>query len=500
MADEITRLELPSLAELRDGYCLDVARLVPGKNVARGSDTYARATAVAAAAQMILARQVALQDAQMPDASYGADLDRLCTQRGVVVSYGAGATGYVLADCSGTVTYPVDTEIKVSGLRYKVATTSTVVDGDQIPIVGVDVGKRTNQVAGTVMTWTSPPAGSNATASVDVDGLRFGTDADNDAAKRRKLQDVIKYPPRDSNWAQIAKDAQDSSGAIEKAFPYPAVYGPCTMHVAITVAADAEEQYTRAATGTLQLLAANAITSKHPEHADLTMTTVTDWDIDIILKVQIPEPKSAGGNGGGWKDDTTIRWPRTVNAASPNAVRLAAAPTNPKQISVTSDVAPVTEAYIALWSSTQKKLVRSRIYAQSGAGPYTIDLYDPIDITMFISGDWVMADAEHLDEYCAAVAESFAGLGPSEKTTDANILPRAARHPKATAEWPTDFSSKQTDKLSTTFEEISHVAFYKAFDSTPTTYSALPIACPDNTTTGAAPYCLRLGKIAFYEV
>lgn len=501
MADEITRVTLPTLAELRDMYCTDVARLVPGKNVARGSDTYARGTGVAALGQMIMARQVALQDARMPDTGFGEDLRRECTLNGVDISPGAGASGYVLADCSGLTTYTAGLRGKIGGLRYEVAGTTTVADGGQIPVVGIDVGKRTNQPAGTLLTWESPPAGSNATAEVDVDGLRFGVDADTDATLRRKLYDKLRYRSRNSNWAQVAEDAQKASAAIERAFVYPTVYGPCTMHVAVTVAAEADDQYTRAAPGTLQLLAANAITSKHPEHADLTMTTVTNWDIDIILKITIPEPKSAGGTGGGWKDDLTSRWPRTPNAASPYAVRLASAPSNPKQISVTSDATPLADAHIAIWSSTQKKLARARVYAVTGAAsPWTLDLYDPIDVAMFASGDWIMADADRIDEYCATIAGSFAKLGPGEKTAVHAKLPRAARHPFVAQDWPSDFTSKQTDTLSTTFGEVSHVAFYRAFDAAPTTYSALPVACPVNDTTGDPPYCLRLGKIAFYEV
>lgn len=502
MADEITRLTLPSLDELRDRYCQDVARLVPGKNVARGGETYARGTAVASAVQMVLARQVALQDANMADAATGADLRRLCKIHGVTESKGAGATGYVLADCTGTVTYLANAEATTpDGLVYYVVGTTVATDGTQIPVAGLDTGKRTNKDPGVLLTWSSPPAGSNATAEVDVDGLRFGVDADTDATLRRKLQTKLRYPPRNSNWAQIAEDVRNASAAIEEAFVYPALYGPATMHVAITVAADADDQFTREAPGTLQLIAANAIVAKHPEHADLTLTTVTDWDIDTILKLSIPEPKASGGAGGGWKDTTTGRWPRTLNAASPYAVRLAAAPTNPKQISVTSDATPLADAHIALWSASNKVLVRTRVYAVSGvASPWTLDLYDPIDVTLFASGDWIMADAEHLDEYCTTVAESFATLGPGEKTAAAAKLPRAYRRPRETEDWHSSFGSKQTDVISTEHEEVAHVAFYRAFDSTPTTYTALPITCPTESTTGNPPYVLRIGKLGIYEV
>lgn len=496
-----TKLVLPTLDELRTRYITDVARMVPGKNVARGSDTYGRGTAVASAAQMVMARQVALQDAQMADTSTGDDLIRLCGLNGVEVSGGAGAAGSVLADCTGTVTYPVDLEGKADdGLRYQVVGTTAAVNGGQVPIIGRDVGKRTNKAAGTKITWTSPPAGSNATATVDVDGLRFGVDADTEVSLRRKLKDALRHPRRNSNWAAIAKDAEDSSAAIEKAFVYPALYGPSTMHIAVAVAADADEQYTREAPGSIVLIAANAVIARHPEHVDLTTTTVSNWDVDVILKISIPNPKAEGGAGGGWKDLTASRWPRALNAVTPYAVRLYSAPTNPKQIVVVSDTEPVVDAHIAIWSSTAKALARTRIRAVTGsASPYTVDLYEPIAITDFVTGDGLMADADHLDEYCATVAAAFAALGPGEKTTVAAKLPRAYRRPRVNQEWPSDFSSKQTDVLSTKHAEISHVAFYRAFDSA-SAYTALPIACPVVSTVGTAPYILRLGKVAFYEV
>ena len=502
----ITRLTVPSIDELRDRYVADVRRLkiragVANPNVAPGSESYIKGQAVAAAVQLVMARDAALQDAQMGDAAVGDDIKRLCTTENIPISLGAGAVGYVLASCSGGTAYPTGTQCKTAdGLRYSVATTTVANDGDPIPIVGIDVGTRTNKPAGTSVQWSSPPVGSDAYAVVDTSGLRFGVDADTDTTLQNKWIERKRHPPRGGNWAQVAEDAQKGSASIEKAFVYQAAYGPSTMHVAITVAALQANAYSRVADPILLLAGAQSVVAAHPEHADLALTTVADWDISMILKLSLPEPKGVGGVGGGWVDASGSRWPASLNAASPHAVALAATPSNPRQILVTSDVEPVDDAHIAIWSDSEKEFVRAQIASHSGTGPYTVNLYSAIDPTKFTSGDWIMADCEHVAEYAKTLAGSFAKLGPGQKTTSVLRLPRSYRKPKVQESWPCDVSSTTTDRLSTTHGEIGHVAFYRGFDTVSTTYTALPVACPVNSMIDAPPYCLRLGKLAFYEV
>lgn len=503
----LTRLTVPSIDELRDRALIDVRRLkiragVPNPNTAPGSESYIKMQAVAAACQLVMAREVAVQDAQMGDRATGDDIKRLCEIEGIVISAGAGSTGFVLVSCAGGTTYPTGTECRgADGLRYAVVTTTVANDGDPVPVRGIDVGRRTNKEPGVVLQWTSPPVGSDVKCTVDLSGLRFGVDADTDTTLQNKWLDRKRHPPRGGNWAQIAEDAQNASASIERAFVYPAVYGPSTMHVAITVAAEADEAYTREADPVLSLAAATGVVSAHPEHADLTLTTVTNYDIDIILKLQIPEPKSVGGAGGGWVDAMVDRWPATTNAVSPHAIRLAAAPTNPRELSVTADDEPIDDAHIVIWSNSAKKFVHAHIASHSGAGPYTIVLYEAVDTGVLASGDWICPECEHSDEYAATLAKEFAKLGPGQKTTNALYLPRAYRKPRVQESWPCDVSSKQTDRLSNVHGEISHVEFYKAFaESYAVSYSFLPIACPVSATTGLPPYILRLGKVAFHEV
>jgi len=501
-----TTLDVPSIEELRARYIADVKRLkiragVPNPNVAPGSESYIRAQAVAAAVQLVMAREAALQNAQMGDAATGDDIVRLCNLEGISISAGGGASGYVIASCAPNTTYATGVEARsADGLRYRVVTTTIVNDGGAVPVTGIDVGKRTDKPAGAVLTWTSPPSGSNTTAVVDTSGLQFGIDADNDTSLQNKWIERKRHPPRGGNWAQVADDAKKGNSAIEAAFVYPAVYGPSTMHVAITVVAGQADAYTRAANDVLKLAAAYSVVSAHPEHADLTLTTVTDWDVDLIVKLQLSEPKSVGGAGAGWVDAAADRWPRVLNAGSPYAIALNATPSNARELEVVSDVEPVDGARIAIWSNTYKRFLYAQIASHGGLGPWTLDLYSAVDITQLAVGDWVVPFAEHLDDYAATIALAFAQLGPGQKTADVTKLPRSYRKPRVQEAWPSDISSTTFDKLSTRHSEITHVAFYRGFDSVPTTYTTLPIACPVQATTGSPPNCLRLGRLGFYEV
>jgi uncharacterized phage protein gp47/JayE len=501
----ITKLTVPSIDELRDRYTADVRRLkiragITSPNVAAGSESYIRGQAVAAAVQLVMARECSVQDAQMGDAATGDDIKRLCENEGITIDLGSGASGFVVVSCAGGTTYAKDDECKTAdGLRYKVATTTVANDGDPVPIVGVDVGTRTIKAAGTVVQWTSPPVGSGLEAIVDTSGLTNGTNADTDTTLQNKWIERKRHPPRGGNWAHIAADAEAGSASIEKAFVYPGVYGPSTVHVAITIAAVQEDAYTREANPVIRLAASQSVVAGHPEHADFTFTTVNDWDVDLIIKLDLPEPKSVGGTGGGWVDAAADRWPTTLNAASPYAPRLSAAPSNGRVLSVTSDIEPVDDAHIAVWSVTAKKFLHAQIASHSGAGPYTINLYEPLDPADLSANDWVVPLCEHIDDYAETLAQRIGTLGPGQKTTDVTKLPRSYRRPKVQESWPCDITSKTTDYLSTAHSEIWHVEFYRGFDATPTTFTALPIACPTDATTGTAPYCIRLGKLGFYQ-
>lgn len=508
-----TRVTLPTVLDLRNKFCDDVRRLkiragVTAPNVAAGSETAIKGEAVASATFQIMAEVAATQDACMPDKAEWNDqvddLPRLAlVWKGLEPSQGSGATGNVDADCTGTVVYPAGLEWKTAdNLRYQVVSSTSATSGTPIPVVGVDVGTRTNKSAGTIGTWTSPPSGSNSTAQVSLGGLTNGTDPDDAARLRLRLQDALRHPAASGSWSHYAQWAE-SIASVEKAFVYPAVEGPATVHVAFTVAASADNltgAYTRQAPAALVSMVANKVVAEDPEHADVTVQPVNDENANLSLKVQIPLHPTDGGTGNGWVDPVASQWP-IYYAASPYATYVTASPTVPTVLRINvldASNIPINGAFFAVWSVTKKKFIHCRVHTTTApslvAGTtYDVTLQSPVDITAISSADWVSPDAYKLDDYGVTLAEQFAGLGPGQKTATAALLPRSYRHPLITESWPSQFTSNHIGQLGILHPEVSHVDVMYPLAAN------MPISPSTSMTVADYANILVLGKLAIYK-
>jgi len=494
----ITRVVLPSLADLRGKILNDIRRLkiragVARPNIAPGSESYVKAEAVGATALEIHAKVGALQDATMPDSAEADDLERLASVwKGISKRSGAGATGNVKVQCTGSVTYLSGSEgTTPDGLRYTVVANTVATNGSLVAVRGKDVGKRTNKDYGTAFTWTSPPSGSAVAATVDLGGLTGGTDPDTDATLRARLQDALRHPAAAGSWAHYAQWAEESGAGVEKAFVYPAAQGPATVHVALTRAAIADTYYTRELTAAAINVAALAMVGQSPEHVDLTTTTVADVDTTLVLKLSLPLHKIDGGPGGGWKDALSVRWPSV--GTTPYATYLAATPSVANILRITGYTAPVANAQIAVWSNSRKKFVHGKIKSSTlvSGTTYDVTLFAAVDISILASGDYVSPDAEKLDDYGKTVAETFAALGPGELTTNATILPRAYRRPRTFESWPAQYTSRDLGALSNAHPEVAHCSVAN---------TTLPITPAVATLVTDPPNMLVIGKFAVYPL
>lgn len=493
MAD-ITRVDVPSIATLRERRCQDVRRLkvragVTNPNVAPGSETYISSEATAAMVQMICAREAALQDATMADRATGDDLVRLAGIRGITPSAGAGASGNAIVSTVGIVVYAAGLECRTDdGLRYQVVTTTAAGDGDAVPVIGINVGTRTNRVEGTVLTWTSPPAGSDATATVGPGGLTNGADADNDARLRRRLVDAIRHPQKSGTWAHY-KAWAEGNAAVESAFVFPSKRGPSTVDIAYTVAATADNGWTRVGSAALTLAVAGLVVAADPEHADVLVQAVAETSTDVILRVSAPLPTLDGGTGGGWIDDASTRWPLYYSGAG-FAVTLSGGPISSTVLNVDAFNAaniPLVGAHFAIWSASAKKFLHTRVKTVTlvAGTVYQLTLYDAVDTTALVAGDYLSPDAENLDDYALTLLGQFATLGPGEETATAALLPRAYRRPLQREAWPSQFTSTHVGRLSIDHPELSHVV-----PVTPTLPAAPGAASP--------PAVLKLGRLSIF--
>ena len=158
-------------------------------------------------------------------------------------------------------------------------------------------------------------------ASWPPGGLTNGAAADTDDRLRQRLLKLCvsrRTVARGRHHRQWAEDASAVEKRSTSTRPHR-VRGPCTWPTPSR--APARTRYARTGTTALTLLVANAITAEQPEFADATVTTVAHADLEIALKITLPEPPSGGGQGGGWVDDVGDRWAiAKIGAGNSNGV------------------------------------------------------------------------------------------------------------------------------------------------------------------------------------
>lgn len=460
----------------------------------KGGDRWMVASGVAQVAARVLANNRVAEDATMPDTATGDNLTRLAAVFGVQRSAGAGATGDVVAGCSGTVTYAEGQECvgRSNKKRYRVITTTVATNGDPIPVQGIDTGTATNLAAGEILDWVSPPAGSLGTTVVDAGGLVDGADADNDGRLRKRLLKRLQEPQNGGSWSHVRQWLEDASAAVEDAYVYPAAQGPGTVHWAYTVEGTRDNDYARSGSAALTLKLANYLVTQAPEFAEAIGTTVAHEDLSAVFKATLPDPVSEGGVGGGWVNESAARWP-PANASAGVTVATITAPNKFTTSVTTTPTAGTTR--IQIFQSATREVVDARVVAYSGSVPnLTITLDKPLpDLSV---GDHLFPAIERGSDICDAFQEQIALLDPGEKTSNADVLPRAYRHPREADGFPSTVTTKQLSKLQTDFSEFTNLTYFALNGSTSYT---LPLAPSLPAAVTDPPNVWRVKHLGIYE-
>ena len=464
---------------IRRGVSPDVAT----KEIATGTLVQNQFRAIAEMMGQVHANERAVEDAQMADSSTGDDLDRLCDIRGLQRLPGAGAAGDVVVTCTGSATYGAGQELlSKKGKRYRVVLSTTASSGDPIGIIGVDVGKATNLTAGEVLTWVSPPGSSAATCVVGIAGLTNGAEPDNDARLRDRLLKNLQNPPGAGNWAQLRQWAEEASAGVEAAFVYPAVHGPGTVHVAITVAGVVDNFYSREAPAALVDEVRGVVLAVYPQPADVFVSTVAHQPASLAIKLGLPDPPSVGGAGGGWADASP--WP--TGPCSVTAVVTAS------RFTVDVLVTPAVGKSIAIWDASAMTFRHCKVLAYSGSsGSYTITVDNAFPTVS--GGALVSPEAEQIDAYGRIMCEQLARLGPGQRT---DPVGRGRRHPFVSSDDPARINGTLLSPLPNAQSEITAAAFMWA--------NGVSLTAPDLTPTAAAtldapPNIWRLTQVGFYK-
>jgi uncharacterized phage protein gp47/JayE len=484
------------LAALRYSY----SRAGLTVNVAKGSEPYIRAKVFADRVSIALANnEIALTNFSPLDAT-GDDLTELASVFGITKRPAAAAAGLVtIGVATGSVTIPAGFQCTSAlGIQYQTTSSVTVSNGDTVAVQAVSTGSDTNLAATSIVTWDSAAIGSLLqTATVAAGGIDGGVAEDTDEVLRTRLLRRLQFPAVGGNAAQVAAWAEEATAAVQVAFVYPAVRGPSSYDV-VVVSSDADRALSTANVNTIEA----AILGQMPGSADLNCTTVNGQAVDIIVNTTLPLPVNAGGGGGGWRDNAP--WPSTADAAGTFArvTSIANLLTN-RQITVNSTAAdpPVAGKRFGIWNPTggsagTGEMHEFTIQAVGGApGAYVITIDSASDAIDFIT-TWMYcsAGAVNLKTYAADFLAAMQLLGPGEKTTNTDILPRGRRTPGPDLEYPTDLTSLLLASVSNEHDEILNMTYAATYD-TGTVVARTSPGVP--ATTADPPRILTLQNLSF---
>ncbi|MFO0675290.1 MAG: baseplate J/gp47 family protein [Polyangiaceae bacterium] len=442
-------MKLKSASEVRD----DILRTFRGAikehghgdvNVTPKSDFYALAQAIGDECEVAFSNVQVLADRQMPDTATGEDLDRLVANMPMDPRKEAqGASGFILVDTSAPTNVSEGDELTGgNGLRYAVTRTETVPPAGVIPIVAVDTGAETNLGEGETLRWVRIPAFAAPTAIVGTGGLDGGRDSEGDEELRARLLAVYRNPPRSGNTGDINRIAEQSSPTVQKAFTYPALFGPGSYGVSVMAAPAATNKNRDIAIATVWDVITPAIEAVFPEHAQANVTTVENVANDVTFETEDkiwrdPSPWPLPG-----PIDSVWTWARAeVTEIVP---LLPDAPPEDKRyrIRVRCLSSPTPYTTHLAWLSTSEWTVKRAVVTRVRSFANNIaDIELDAPVPNLAAGAILMPDADALDDVFASVLDVFASLGPGERRPNAETL-RCERVPRPTENWPRTISRR----------------------------------------------------------
>lgn len=486
------------LSEYRYGY----NRIGVTVNVAKGTEPYIRYQALANRLSIAIENnRLALADISPLDAA-GDALEELCSTYGVARRPASFAAGLVKVATTAATLIPSGYQCTApNGMQYRTTTAVVVVAGDNVAVQAVTTGTTSNIASGTVLTWDSAALSTlNQNCTVTSGGIDGGTEEDTDEELRQRLIRRLSFPQVGGNTAQVAGFAEDASSAVQAAFVYPAARGPGSYDVAL-VAEGTDTDNDRALNSVTVNNVASAILGNMPGNADLNCTTVAEQRIDVIMALSLPLPINAGGAGGGWRD--AVPWPSTLSTDAGVLPRVTAF--NSGTFTVNTTVAPgeppQTAMRFGIWDpltfTMHEYTVAGPIGGGSGAYTFTTtggntSWLENLNLTTnyrYLSAGCVNL-ASYADEYLSGVRL----LGPGEKTTSVDILPRGRRNPPPDVLWPTDINTRLTTVIYSAHEEVTNINYIRRYEANTTTVRSAPSAA---ATTADLPRILTLSSLAF---
>lgn len=485
MSTAVGQSAYPTAAEIRDQILRDLSYYGDANgivyNVRPGSDYYKLATSLANRCAVAIANNKISNDERNPLLATGDNLRELARVYGIEERPASGSSGDAIVRTSATATPTIPAgwrSTAPNGKKYDVVFSATVSNGDIVTISSVDTGAATELAAGTKLTWDSAAIATLLNPlTVGVDGIVGGVDADTDETIRNRLVDRLAAQALGGNASSIKEWAEEISAAVDRAYVYQALQGPGSLDFAITRAAG-----DRALPSTIVAESKANVEGQMPGGViRINATSVEPEDLDVVFSVELPPSDSSAG---GWRDASP--WPSAVVKVTGIAGAT---------LTIDSTTQPPIGNTIGLWnrSGSAPVMEERRILTRAGvSGAYDITVDGSVSFVE--TGDLVSAGAMNLVGYADKARSLWAELGPGEKTTDPDLLPRSLRFPSPDIVSPCRITSRQVTEIQADYPEIIDLELTRCALTGTLTDHRTPSLPP---TTADAPRILVLKNIAF---
>lgn len=348
---------------------------------------------------------------------------------------------------------------RVNGVHVGIA------DQGEVPVITIDTGSDCNLAAGSTVQFVSPPPNCKTQAKVSVNAPLTGADdTETDARKRDRILNRLRNIPAGGNWGYAIEQALNALATVQYAFVYPALGGPGSTKVVLVKDIDYDNfDFARTLSSQATSIVRDALHAVMPDEMEIVVSSVSAQDVNVAIKMSLPNSAVAGGNGKGWLDATP--WPPL--AGGDTRVEITAVANAGAQITVNAStaVAPIAgQTHIAWWSSVDKKFQTRLVTAVAGAaGAWVLTLENALvdhNTTPAQVGEYISPAAVNIVEYGKTWMDSLRRLGPGENTADAARLPRALRRPFISeGEWSSDLTIQQLLDLTAKHPEIADSAW-----------------------------------------
>lgn len=225
----------PTLTEIRQQLLRDYQSLVPDIDIAEDSDTYARASVLAAMAEGLYAHQSWLFRQFFPDTADSDFLEKHANLRGIRrrnATYASG-TGATITGKENAIV-AAGLVIKTASNQFYTTTQEVIIPSSgsvEVSVKAMAQGSQQNITHTTQASFMSAPVG--VLSEVILNNVVGGTDAESDSALLARLLEKIRRPAAGGNRYDYRNWALEVDG-VEAAFVYPLRRGLGTVDIAIT--------------------------------------------------------------------------------------------------------------------------------------------------------------------------------------------------------------------------------------------------------------------------